>query len=96
MEYFKDHTAAMGGERKNVMYKILSDMDRWVQGIMTNRSFIQQKRVAYFDCTAALDDSCAALFHAELPSFSLPASLVRLHLRHARVDVAGLRRSFVD
>lgn len=38
-----------------------------------------QKRVAYFDCTVAPGGSCAALSHAEPPSFSLPASLVRPH-----------------
>ena len=38
-----------------------------------------QKRVAYFDCTAVLGGSYAALSPVELPSFSLLASLVRPH-----------------
>jgi hypothetical protein len=55
---------------------------------------IMQKRVAYFDCTAALDDSYAALSHAALPFFSLPASLVRPHLRREMVGVSDWRKSF--
>jgi hypothetical protein len=54
-----------------------------------------QKRVAYFDCTAALGDSCAALSHAVLPSFSSPASLVRPHLRHEMVGVVGWHKNLV-
>ena len=52
--------------------------------------------MAYFDYTAALGGSCAALSHAELPSFSLPASLVRPRLHLVMAGVAGWRRSFVN
>ena len=52
-----------------------------------------QKRVAYFDCTAAPGDSCGALSHAVLPSSSSPASPARPHSRHGRVGAAGWRRS---
>jgi hypothetical protein len=55
-----------------------------------------QKRVAYFDYTVALGDSCAVLSRAELPSVSSLASLVRPHLLPARVGVAGWRRSSGD
>ena len=55
-----------------------------------------QKRVAYFDCTAVLDDSCAALAHVGLPSVSLLASLVRPHSRHEKVGGVGWHRSSVD
>lgn len=55
-----------------------------------------QKRVAYFDCTVALGDNCAALARVELPSFFLPASLVRPRLPHEMAGVAGSHRSSVD
>lgn len=67
----------------------------WVQGICA-RSCVIQKRVAYFDCTVALGDSCAALSHAALPSSSLPASLVQPRWYRAMVGVAEWHKSFVD
>lgn len=71
-------------------------MDRWVQGIGVRVIQKLQKRVAYFDCTAALGDNCGALSHVGLPSFASPASLVRPHLRHAMVGGAGWHRSSED
>lgn len=67
-------------------------MNRWVQDFDDGVCVIQ-KREAYFGYTAAPDDSCAALSHVELPSFALPASLVRPHSRRARAGVAELRKS---
>jgi hypothetical protein len=64
-------------------------VDRWVQDIDMTGVIVIQKRVAYFDCTVALGDNFAALSRAGLPSFSLPASLVRPHSRHAMVGVVG-------
>jgi hypothetical protein len=64
-------------------------VDRWVQDIDMTGVIVIQKRVAYFDCTVALGGSFAALSRAGLPSFASPASLVRPHLRHATVGVAG-------
>ena len=55
-----------------------------------------QKRVAYFDCTAVLDDSYAALSHVGLPSVFLLASLVRPHSHHAMAGVADWHRSSAD
>jgi hypothetical protein len=66
-------------------------VDRWVQGIddwvLMYGICVIQKEVAYFGCTAALGDSCAALAHVVLPSVFLPALLVLPHLRHAMVGV---------
>lgn len=55
-----------------------------------------QKRVAYFDYTAALGGSFAVLSHAVLPSFALPASLVRPRWHLGMEHVAGWRRSFAS
>ena len=60
-----------------------------------NRYRVIQKREAYFDYTAALGGSYAALSRAGPPSVSSPALLVQLHSRLAMVHVAGWRRSFV-
>jgi hypothetical protein len=70
----------------------------WTAGysVLMHGVRVIQKRVAYFDYTAVLGDSCVALSHAELPSFSLPASLVRPHSPLAMVGVAGWHRNFVD
>ena len=68
-------------------------VDRWVQEYGDN-GVIQ--REAYFDYTAALDGSYAALSRAVPPSVSSPASLVRPRSHLAMVHVAGWRRSFVD
>jgi len=53
----------------------------------------KQKRVAYFDCTAAPGDSSVDPSHAGPPFSSLPALLVRPHSRHVMVDVSDWRRS---
>ena len=69
-------------------------VNRWVQNIDMTGIIVIQKRVAYFDCTVVLDDSFAALSRVGLPSFALPASLVRPRLRHGMVGVFGWRRNF--
>lgn len=67
-------------------------MDHWVQyGVCVIEKI--QKREAYFDYIAAPGDNCVILSLAELPSVSLPASLVRPRSRHAMVGVAGRHRS---
>jgi hypothetical protein len=52
-----------------------------------------QKRVAYFDCTAAPGDSCGAPSRAALPSSSSPASPARPRWHHGMAGAAGWRRS---
>ncbi len=54
--------------------------------------------MAYFGCTAALDDSFAIPFRAGQPSFSLHASLVQRfrQLSPEMVDVAVEHRSLAD
>jgi hypothetical protein len=70
-------------------------VDRWVQEYKDNGHRVIQQREAYFDYTAALGGSYAALSLAGPPSVSSPASLVRPHLHLGMVHVAGWRRSFV-